>query len=128
NKDHLSTGKKEVEITINEIKNMKIKSEAAEKYRNRFIRYQSCFFEFINHDNVLWHNTYAEHAIKLLSKHRNKNIKSFRYNHLADYSILMSIYQSCHFQDIGFLNYMLSHARCKTKSRSKYTELAKLLS
>lgn len=127
NKEHLSIGKKEVEIAINEIKSMNINSEVAEKYRTRFIRYQSCFFEFINHDNVLWHNTYAEHAIKLLSKHRNKNIKSFRYNHLADYAILMSIYQSCHFQGISFLNYMLSHARCKKKSRSKYTELAKLL-
>ncbi len=123
----LSAKKKEVENTINTIKKINTKSEVAKKYKSRFIRYQYEFFEFINHNEVLWHNTYAEHSIKLIAKHRNKNIKSFKCNHLADYAILMSIYQSCHFQGINFLKYMLNHGKRDNKTHSKYDDIAKLL-
>lgn len=126
-KKYPSVKKKEVKNTINTIIKINAKSEVAKKYKSRFIRYQHEFFEFINHNDVLWHNTYAEHSIKLIAKHRNKNIKSFKCNHLADYAVLMSIYQSCHFQGINFLKYMLNHGKHNNKTHSKYDDIAKLL-
>ena len=84
------------------------RTEIAIKYQNRFMRNRNKLFEFINHDNVSWNNNNAEHAIKILAMHANKDLNGFRETRIDDYLKIMSIYQSCKFQNISFLKYLLS--------------------
>jgi hypothetical protein len=84
------------------------RTDIAIKYQNRFIRNRNKLFEFINHDNVSWNNNNAEHAIKILAAHANKDLNAFKETRIDDYLKIMSIYQSCKFQNISFLKYILS--------------------
>jgi predicted RecB family nuclease len=84
------------------------RTEIAIKYQNRFLKNRNKLFEFINHDNVSWNNNNAEHAIKILAMHANKDLNGFRETRIDDYLKIMSIYQSCKFQNISFLKYLLS--------------------
>ena len=84
------------------------RTEIAVKYQTRLIKNRNRLFEFINHDNVSWNNNNAEHAIKILAMHANKDLNGFRETRIDDYLKIMSIYQSCKFQNISFLKYLLS--------------------
>jgi hypothetical protein len=84
------------------------RTEIAVKYQTRFVKNRNKLFEFMNHDNVSWNNNNAEHAIKILAMHANKDLNGFRETRIDDYLKIMSIYQSCKFQNISFLKYLLS--------------------
>jgi hypothetical protein len=84
------------------------RTEIGVKYQNRFMRHRNKLFEFIKHDNVSWNNNNAEHAIKILAMHANKDLNGFRETRIDDYLKIMSIYQTCKFQNISFLKYLLS--------------------
>jgi len=98
----------EVYEFFNIILNRNCKSEIAKEYQKRFKRNRNTLFTFINYDNVSWNNTYAEHAIKLLATHRNKNINYFRSTRIDEYLRIMSIYQTCEYKEISFLRFLLS--------------------
>jgi hypothetical protein len=84
------------------------RTEIPIKYQTRLIKNRNKLFEFINH-NVSWNNNNAEHAIKILAMHANKDLNGFRETRIDDYLKIMSIYQSCKFQKISFLKYLLSN-------------------
>jgi hypothetical protein len=86
----------------------KFKSEIARYYQRRFKKNKDKMFQFLNHDNVSWNNTNAEHAIKKLSTHRNDNIKFFESSRIDEYLKIMSIYVTCHYKGISFLKFLLS--------------------
>jgi hypothetical protein len=83
----------------------------ARQYQKRFLKNQEKLFLFLNHDNVSWNNNAAEHAIKLLATHRNKNLAFFRESRMTEYLNIMSIYQTCKYKGISFLQFMLSHEK-----------------
>lgn len=76
--------------------------------QRRFLKNQEKLFLFLNHDNVAWNNNAAEHAIKLLATHQNKNLPFFRESRMDEYLKIMSIYQTCKYKGISFLKFMLS--------------------
>lgn len=100
---------REVKSFFSLIESTIYRTEIAVKYQTRFIKNQNKLFEFINHNNVSWNNNNAEHAIKILAMHANKDINGFRETRIGDYLKIMSIYQSCKFQNISFLKYLLSN-------------------
>lgn len=59
-------------------------SEVARQYQKRFSKNQNKLFLFLNHDNVSWNNNAAEHAIKSLATHKNKNLAFFRESRMED--------------------------------------------
>lgn len=84
------------------------RSDVARHYKKRIKKSKTTLFEFLNHDNVSWNNTNAEHAIKLLSTHRNLNIKFIHESKMDVYLRVLSLYQTCEYLGASFLQFMLS--------------------
>ena len=104
----LSIYKTDVAQYFDFIRNSNFKSKIAQQYQERIIKNESMLFTFIEFDNVSWNNTFAEHAIKLLAVHRNKNVKFFKESRMEEYLMIMSLYQTCAYKNINFLHFLLS--------------------
>lgn len=115
---HLRKHKKEVEQFWKRIILTVYTSEVALKYKKRFIKNEQKLFEFLDHDNVAWNNTNAEHAIKLLALHRNDTFKWFTETNITKHLKLISIYQTCVYNDVSFLKFLTS----KEKDVIKYCQ------
>jgi len=107
-KRHLNKHNKEARAFFKNILNREYHSEIAQQYQQRLKKNKDKLFTFLNFDNVGWNNTNAEHAIKVLATHRNMNIKFYRSSRIEDYLKIMSIYQTCEYKGISFLQFMLS--------------------
>ena len=83
-------------------------SEVSTQYQVRIEKNRKTLFTFLDYDNVSWNNTYAEHAIKLLATHCNKNIDFFRASRIEEYLHIMSIYQTCEYKKVSFLKFLIS--------------------
>ena len=86
-------------------------SEIGLYYQERFSRNRDKLYAFINYDNVSWNNNNAERAIKLLATHTNRKIKLFSENRMREYLQIMSIYQTCVYNNVSFLKFLLSKER-----------------
>ncbi|WP_199609438.1 TM0106 family RecB-like putative nuclease [Flocculibacter collagenilyticus] len=78
------------------------------KLQNRLIKYWHELFEFTNHNDIHWNNTVAEHAIKLIATHRNKNLKYLSIKKIEDYMTILTIYQNCEIKEKSFLRFLLN--------------------
>ena len=105
---HLQKHKPEVDSFFTYILENQYTSVVAQKYQARLTKHRDTLFTFLDYDNLAWNNTYAEHAIKILATHRNKNIKYFRESRMDDYLRIMSLYQTCEYKRISFLKFLLS--------------------
>ena len=79
------------------------------KFQARFKKYRGKLFTFLDHDNVPWNNNNAEHAVKAFGRGIRDDIGG-RTNErgIADYLTLLSIFQTCEYQDIDFLGFLRS--------------------
>jgi hypothetical protein len=89
----------------------KYTSEAAIQYQRRFKKNRNKLFTFINFDGVSWNNNPAEHAIKNFATYRRSVKGLLTERSLNDYLILLSIYQTCQYKSLNFLNFLLSQDR-----------------
>jgi hypothetical protein len=80
--------------------------EVAQGYRKRFEKYRGKLFAFLDHDGVPWNNNNAEHAIKVFAKYRQFADGRFTEASLNDYLVILSVYQSCEYQGIDFLDFL----------------------
>ena len=65
-------------------------------------------FTFLDYDGVPWNNINAEHAIKRFAKHRRDADGRFTEELLSEYLVLASILETCEFNNIGALEFLLS--------------------
>jgi predicted RecB family nuclease len=86
-------------------------SEAAEALRARLLRYRDRLFTFLRHDGVAWNNNNAENAIKRFAYYREGTVGCLTETGLADYLVLLSIYQTCRYRGVSFLKFLLSGER-----------------
>ena len=86
----------------------RFQSEVAEKYRKRLLKYQEKLFVFLDYDDVPWNNNNAEHAIKHFAKYRMITNGQMTENGIRPYLVLLSIYQTCNYNDVSFLRFLLS--------------------
>lgn len=107
-KRYLNKYIKEVDRFFNTAVKCEYSSESSLYYQTRFIKYKDKMFQFLNYDNVSWNNNNAERAIKLLATHSNKNIKLFSSQRIDEYLRIMSIYQTCVYNNVSFLKFMVS--------------------
>jgi len=105
---HLNRFKKEVDRFFARALSQAYQTEIALQYQTRLKKNRQTLFEFLNHNDISWNNSNAEHAIKILALHANKNINAFRKSKIDDYLKIMSIYQSCEYKNISFLKFLLS--------------------
>jgi hypothetical protein len=105
---HLQRHKADVQKFFQDTCGRPCQSEVAEKYRQRFLKYQDKLFAFLDHDGVPWHNNNAEHAIKHFAKYRMVTNGRVTANGLQPYLVLLSIYQTCVYKKVNFLRFLLS--------------------
>ena len=107
-KRHLNKHRRATGQFIDRLLSTDYTSQIVLKYKKRFMKNKNKLFEFLNHDNVSWNNTNAEHAIKLLALHRNDTFKWFSSTKIGDYLKLISIYQTCRYNEVSFLKFLVS--------------------
>lgn len=107
-KRNLFKHKKDADNFLKKVENIKYTSDICLQYQKRIVKNKDKLFLFLLHNNVSWNNNNAEHAIKLLATHSNKNLATFKSTRMDEYLRIMSIYQTCKYKGISFLKFMLS--------------------
>jgi predicted RecB family nuclease len=105
---HLNKHKKEVEQFYNKTILQNFESELAISYQKRFVKYKGKLFLFLNHDGIPWNNNNAEHSIKPFAKWRKKISKSLTKKNIEHHLILLSILQTCKYQEVNFFEFLKS--------------------
>ncbi|MBU1201965.1 MAG: TM0106 family RecB-like putative nuclease [Nanoarchaeota archaeon] len=105
---HFNKHKKDVLNFFEDLKNSNIVTEEADKLRKKIISYDNELFTFLDYDNVPWNNNNAEYAIKQFADYRQTVKGSITEKGLVAYLTLLSIYQTCNYKGINFLNFLLS--------------------
>jgi hypothetical protein len=83
------------------------KSELAIKYQTRFVRYRESLFTFLEQDGIPWQNNTAERAIRHLVV-QEKISGTFYASLMPEYLRLLEIKQTCRFQEVSFLRFLMS--------------------
>lgn len=115
-KRHLNKHKKDVDKFYRMLCNKSWESEIAIKFKERFQKQRGKLFLFLDKDGVPWNNNNAEHAFKHFSTYRRDTNGVFTEEGLQRYLILLSIYETCKYQGVNFLDFLLS----KEKNIYKY--------
>ena len=72
------------------------------------MQYQYKLFTFLDHDSVPWNNNNAEHAVKRFAYYREVADGEFSEAGLNQYLVLLSIYLTCRYKEVSFLQFLLS--------------------
>jgi hypothetical protein len=105
---HLRKHKAAVLRFLDSIVSKDFSSEVADNYKKRFQKSGLKMFTFLDHDGVPWNNNCAEHAIKRFAKFRVYADGRFTEPSLKDYLTLASIIETCEFNNINVLKFLLS--------------------
>ena len=105
---HLRKHQREVDAFFTALLGDAYRSELAESYRKRMLRWQSKLFTFLHHDGVPWNNNNAEHAIKRFAKYRTIADGTYTEKGLKEYLALLSVSVTCKFRRASFLKFLLS--------------------
>jgi predicted RecB family nuclease len=87
------------------------RSEAAEALRQRLLKYKDKLFTCLDHDGVPWNNNNAEHAVKTFAWYRQGGGGRIWETGLPDYLVLLSLYQTCKYRGISFVQFLKSGER-----------------
>ena len=83
------------------------RSENTIKYQKRLAKYKQSLFTFMHSDGIPWHNNQAERGIRHLAK--QVAISGYLHeSHTPAYLTLLSIMQSCRFQEKSFFKFLFS--------------------
>lgn len=86
-------------------------SEVVRKLKKRITRYRGKLFTFLDYDGVPWNNNNAEHAVKHFAKYRRLANGRFSERGLKDYLKLLSVFETCKYKAVSFLEFLLSQER-----------------
>ncbi len=120
---HFNKHKKDVRRFFNRILSREYRSELALQYQKRFKKNQDKLFTFLNYDGVPWNNNNAEHAIKHLARYRRNVDGLFSKNGIKEYLVLLSIYQTCKYRGLNFLQFLRSKEKSIFRYFDKYYRL-----
>ena len=82
-------------------------SDTTQTFQKRFIKYREKLFVFLDIDGIPWNNNAAERAIRHLAVQR-KISGSFGQESTPHYLRLLSVTQTCRFQNKSLLQFLLS--------------------
>jgi hypothetical protein len=99
---------KHVDSFYHMLERASFKSEVALSVQKRLEKNRDKLFTFLRYDGVPWNNNNAEHAIKAFAKLRDVVSGSSTKKGIEEFLILLSVCQSCAYQDIDFLNFLRS--------------------
>jgi predicted RecB family nuclease len=118
---HLSRYRLDVDRFYSEVIEPDKRSETANRFKERFLKYREKLFAFLDHDGVAWNNNYAEHAIKTFAHYRVRSDGNVNETGLEAYLTLLSVHQTCKNKGVGLLGFLLSGQR----DIDKYRKLGK---
>ena len=95
------------EFYITTIIDLSYKSDLCSKYQERFIKYRESLFTFLDHDITPWHNNPVENALRAITLQLDIS-KVLHSSVIGEYLILLSIKQTCKYQNKSFLKFLLS--------------------
>jgi hypothetical protein len=105
---HLHKHKKQAEGFVDYVCTHTFTSEVALGYQKRFNKAGSKLFTFLDHDNVPWNNTCAEHAVKNFMKFTRTADGLFSERSLHEALVLLSVVQTCKLNGVNVLKFLLS--------------------
>jgi hypothetical protein len=105
---HLGKHRRDVDRFFQTAAAEPLRSEVAEAYRKRLLKYRDKLFTFLDHDGVPWNNNNAEHAVKGFAYYRTVADNLITAVGLNQYLVLLSLYQTCKYKRISFLKFLLS--------------------
>ena len=103
--------KKDVAKFYRNVQSRELVSDVAQHYLSRFLKHRQELFTFLDNDGVPWNNNNAEHAIKPFAKYRMMVKRSIEPKGLDAYLVLLSIYETCEYRGVSFLDFLLSRER-----------------
>jgi hypothetical protein len=106
-KYHLVKFNKKVDLFYRDVIVKVEQSDLIRFYQKRFKRYHDSLFTFLNLDNIPWNNNMAERALRHIAVQRKISGHFFEKT-TNQYLLLLSIMQSCRFQNKSFLNFLMS--------------------
>jgi hypothetical protein len=83
-------------------------SEITVGYQKRIKKSGSRMFTFLKYDNVPWNNNNAEHAMKYFRKYDRGPDGMFSERTLKESLVLLSVFQTCHFNGVNIIQFLLS--------------------
>jgi len=107
-KRHLKKHKKAVNKFLSSVQSSELTSPVANSYKQRFQKTGAKMFTFLEYDGVPWNNNHAEHAIKRFAKYRRVFDGLFTEDSLNEYLILASVLNTCEFNNLNVLKFLLS--------------------
>lgn len=108
---HLRKHRRDAERFFRSIAGEPYHSEVADGYRRRLLQYQGKLCTFLDHDGVPWSNNNAEHAVHRFVYYREVADGQFTEGGLTDYLVLLSIYLTCRYKEVSFLQFLLSQEK-----------------
>ena len=105
---HLNKHNKDVQVFYSVLSSAEYKSEVAQYYQKRILKYKEKLFVFLNYDGVPWNNNTAENAVKLIAARRKIMGTAFTENGIKDYLVLLSIFQTLRYHRASFWDFLLS--------------------
>jgi len=121
---HLRKHRPMVDKFLAVVEKEEYQSKIAKKYQRRLGKYSQKLFTFLDHDGVPWNNNAAEHAIKHFARYRRDTDGKVTERGIRDYLVLLSIYQTCEYRNVSFLDFLLAGERdldefCRRSNRRR---------
>jgi hypothetical protein len=104
----LSNHKPKVDGFLEQVCNSEYRSQVAQGYKERFVKYRDKLFTFLEYDGVPWNNNNAEYAIKQFSHYREGVEGNMVESGLNDYLALLSLCVTCEYKRVKFLHFLQS--------------------
>jgi len=111
---HLQKHKPAVLEFLHSLEAKTYSSELVNSYRKRFHKSGPKMFTFLDHDGVPWNNVNAEHAIKRFAKFRVHADGRFSERSVKEYLVLASVIETCEFNNVNVLRFLLSGEKTLT--------------
>ena len=105
---HLNKHRDDVSRFFRDVSAEHYQSDVAVAYQKRLLRYRGKLFTFLRHNGIPWNNNNAEHAIKRFAYFREIFDGQISEHGLNAHLVLLSIYVSCEYKGLSFLNFLLS--------------------
>jgi len=105
---HLGKHRRDVDRFFQTTVAKTFRSEVAEGYRKRLLKYRDKLFTFLDYDGVPWNNNNAEHAVKGFAYYREVADNLVTESGLTQYLTLLSVHQTCKYKRISFLKFLVS--------------------
>jgi predicted RecB family nuclease len=105
---YLSKHKPRATTFLEDVASKTYSSEVMLRYQKRIRKNATRLFTFLDHDTVPWNNNNAEHAIKYFAKFRELADGTFSERSLKEALLLLSIFQTCRFNSVNVVRFLLS--------------------